>query len=214
MSHRHHDVPLRVLGWCVSLQALGMVVEFIGGYLTHSYALINDAWHMAADVLPAATTLVIRGAIQHRRRNGFDRDFGRGVLGSGLFNALTLVLAGVVALAATSPAITDVNRVVHFWWALGVAGFGWIINWRSHRLLERHVAEACEHDTRFDIRSLRTHFRLDQWGSVVAIIALALNAAYATSWWDTAGGIIIGLWMLYYGLWLVLPREWKTRLTR
>src|SRR5512138_3673859 len=40
----------RALGWALALTAVFCVVEFVGGWLTNSLALLSDAVHMLTDV--------------------------------------------------------------------------------------------------------------------------------------------------------------------
>ncbi|MDO9069133.1 MAG: cation diffusion facilitator family transporter [Deltaproteobacteria bacterium] len=68
MSHEHkHDHradSLKGLKWTLALTALLMLVEFAGGWLSGSLALISDAGHMLTDVLALGLSLLaIRFAV-------------------------------------------------------------------------------------------------------------------------------------------------------
>ncbi len=56
-GHDHRAGSRRALGWTLSLTAAFMVVEFAGGWLSGSLALISDAGHMLTDVLAMALSL-------------------------------------------------------------------------------------------------------------------------------------------------------------
>jgi cobalt-zinc-cadmium efflux system protein len=44
--HHHRPQERRRLMWCIGLTGLMMLAEFVGGFFTHSLALISDAEHM------------------------------------------------------------------------------------------------------------------------------------------------------------------------
>ncbi len=59
--HDHHDnrqAGRRALGWTLGLTAALMAVEFAGGWLSGSLALISDAGHMLTDVLALGLSLL------------------------------------------------------------------------------------------------------------------------------------------------------------
>jgi cobalt-zinc-cadmium efflux system protein len=62
MSHKHKQDhradSLKGLKWTLALTALLMIVEFIGGWLSGSLALVSDAGHMLTDVLAIALSLL------------------------------------------------------------------------------------------------------------------------------------------------------------
>jgi len=63
MSHHshHHDHRAggrRALGWTLALTASFMAVEFIGGWLSGSLALVSDAGHMLTDALALGLSLL------------------------------------------------------------------------------------------------------------------------------------------------------------
>ncbi|MDI6738938.1 MAG: cation diffusion facilitator family transporter [Candidatus Edwardsbacteria bacterium] len=63
MSHDHSHCDHRTAGqsglrWTLLLTAIFMVVEFIGGWLSGSLALISDAGHMLTDVLALGLSLL------------------------------------------------------------------------------------------------------------------------------------------------------------
>ncbi len=203
MSHQHTDVPLRVLGWCALLQLIGTVVGFSGSYFSHSLTVLSDALHWLADVLPAAAVFITRAVIQRQRRLGNGQYFRLAVTGSGLFNAGTMIMAGVLAVTIATPAVGGGERPVNFWLALAAAVIGFGANWGGHALTHRYSRVQCEHDTRFDISSLSGHLLIDTIGSGLAVVFILLNAVYRTSAFDTVGGIFLGWCMIGYGFWLI-----------
>ncbi len=58
MSHNHRTESLKGLKWTLTLTAVLMVAEFIGGWLSGSLALVSDAGHMLTDVLALSLSLL------------------------------------------------------------------------------------------------------------------------------------------------------------
>ena len=212
MSQSHDDVPLQMLGWCVGLQLFGTVIGFVGSWYSHSYTLLSDALHWSADVLPAMTTLAVRALIQTRRRNGAGRGFSHFVTASGAFNALTLIGAGGLSVRETTAVIDDYSRHVSVGLALIVAISGLVANGWGHLLTHRYSHQSSLTDSRFDILTLDRHLLIDTLMSSLAIAFILLNAAYRISWWDTAGGLILGWTMVGYGLYLIIS-GWRKHQT-
>ncbi len=57
-DHDHRSGSRRALAWTLGLNASFMVVEFLGGWLSGSLALISDAGHMLTDVLAIGLSLL------------------------------------------------------------------------------------------------------------------------------------------------------------
>lgn len=93
--HHHRHQSQKALAWTLGLTAGFMVVEFIGGWLSGSLALISDAGHMLTDVLAIGLSLLaIRFAstpANGRKTYGFYR---LEILAA-LANGVTLILLSV-----------------------------------------------------------------------------------------------------------------------
>lgn len=57
-NHNHRTESLKGLWWTLALTAVLMLVEFIGGWLSGSLALVSDAGHMLTDVLALGLSLL------------------------------------------------------------------------------------------------------------------------------------------------------------
>jgi cobalt-zinc-cadmium efflux system protein len=88
--HDHGHAGRRLI-WVLGLTAVYAVVEFVGGWWTHSLALLADAGHMLIDVL--ALTLAVLAAWSARRPPDRHRTYGYQRV-----EILTALLNGVVLL--------------------------------------------------------------------------------------------------------------------
>ncbi|MFQ6122013.1 MAG: cation diffusion facilitator family transporter [Dehalococcoidales bacterium] len=98
-EHAHHH-PLPVgskLKFGIVLSSLILIVEVVGGFLSHSLALLSDAGHVFADII--ALSLSWYGVRQVERPSSTRMTFGYHRVGViiALFNAITIfVIAGVI----------------------------------------------------------------------------------------------------------------------
>jgi len=128
--HLHaHETPgmSRALGWALGINLAFVVVEFVGGYLGHSLALLSDAVHNLSD-LPSMSLSLLALYAQRRpadpqRTYGYQRS---GVLAA-FVNALVLV---AVALYIFYEAFARLRAPVEVntGWMLWVAAAGIVVN--------------------------------------------------------------------------------------
>jgi cobalt-zinc-cadmium efflux system protein len=94
MHERSHD--RQALSWALALTAIFCVVEFVGGWLTNSLALLSDAVHMLTDV--AALTLGLFALWVANRPPSANKTFGyhRAEILAALANGVALCLVVVL----------------------------------------------------------------------------------------------------------------------
>lgn len=161
-----HDLAAsgRVLGAALALTATFMLVEFIGGLLARSLALVADAGHMLTDAAAlalawAATRIAARPA-DTRRSFGYQRLRVLATFANGcalLFLVAWIGLEAVQRLANPEP----VDPWVVLW--IGTAGFG--VNLLVFALLRRGDG----HD--INIAAATLHVVGDLLGSLAAVMA-------------------------------------------
>ncbi|HKT39371.1 MAG TPA: cation diffusion facilitator family transporter, partial [Ktedonobacterales bacterium] len=103
-SHPHghnHASPRRALGFAFAVTALVLLVEVVGGLVSHSLALLSDAGHVLTDIV--ALGLAWFAAVQAERPSDDRRTYGYHRVGilAALANAITLILiVGWIAFEA------------------------------------------------------------------------------------------------------------------
>ncbi|MDD5730767.1 MAG: cation diffusion facilitator family transporter [Candidatus Omnitrophica bacterium] len=163
--HLHHKTnKIRRLKAALILTAVGMVIEFAGGFLTNSLALISDAWHMLTHLFSLgmsylAILLALR-PVSKKRTYGFYRAevlvaFINGIVL--IFISAYLVYESVTRFLAPS-AVRATEMLI-------VAGLGLIINGASTLLL----AKVSNED--LNIRSAFLHEIGDMLSSVAVVAA-------------------------------------------
>jgi cobalt-zinc-cadmium efflux system protein len=181
--------------WLVfGLTASFLVVEIVGGILTHSLALLSDAAHMFTDVM----TLAIAIAAMRLSRLPADRKRTFG------YHRFEILAAALNATLLFLVALYIVYEAYQRWVApppieslgmLAVAVVGLAVNLACMRLLSGDA------DSNLNVKGAYLEVWADALGSVGVIIAALI--VYYTGWTraDPIVAVLIALW--------VLPRTWN-----
>jgi len=189
--HHHNHVDARTQNrrrlLFVLVMALGYAgIEFVGGLLTHSLALLADSLHMISDV--AALALSLLAVWMASRPASNRRTFGnsRAEILAALANGLALA---VVAVFITVHAIERFRapQDVQGDGIIVVATGGLIIN-----LISLWILEAGRGDS-LNVRGAWLHVASDTLASVGVIIAGVGIWAYGWIWLDPAISIIVSI---------------------
>lgn len=180
-SHDVRDVPSERLRAALVLTVGFLVVEAVGGYLTHSLALLSDAGHMLAD--SGALAIALAARVVGRRPRSALRTFGyrRAEVIAALVNALVL-FGGAIAIVLEAIERWRTPRPVHGLPMLVIAVIGLLVNLCSAWILSRGREG---HDT--NTRAALAHVMSDALGSVGAITAAIL---VITLRWTRADAVI------------------------
>lgn len=198
-AHCTYRAPLnaetrRRLTLALAITAVVMLVEFVGGWLAGSLALLADAAHMLADV--AALALALLAAWIARRPATPERSFGflrLEVLAALVNGAVLFAIAMGIGVEAwrrvRAPATVNGGLL------LGVAAIGFVANLGAAVVLHRG------HQHSLNQRGAYLHVLGDLLGSVGALVAGGL--ILATGWLlaDPLISVLIGL--------LVLASAWR-----
>jgi cobalt-zinc-cadmium efflux system protein len=175
IHHHYHRIDkLSRLRLALILTAVGMLFEFLGGFLSNSLALISDAWHMLTHLFALGMSyfaiLLAMRPVTKKRTYGFYRAEILAAFINGI--ALIFISAYLVyeaALRFISP------QKIKAWEMLFVAGFGLLINGISTYLL----AKVSHHD--LNVRSAFLH-EIGDLVSSVAVVAAGITIFYTNSY--------------------------------
>jgi len=176
--------------WLVfSVNATYLVVEVIGGILTHSLALLSDAGHMLSDVGAIGIALAA-SRISHRRpsvRRTYG--YGRAEVLAGLANGLTLwLIVGAIFLEAVRRLISPPPVLSGAMLAIGAAGLA--LNVLSAAVLFRH------RKYNLNLRAAFLHVMADSLGSVGVVAAGVIMLKWGYFMADPLASLFIGLLIL------------------
>ncbi|MBN1850735.1 MAG: cation transporter [Deltaproteobacteria bacterium] len=178
------------LGWVLVINLIFLIIEIIGGILTHSLALLADAGHMLTDV--GALGLALFMAYIAKRPATPERTFGllrAEVLGAFINGATLVVIVGFIFLEALER--LGRTTIIDGPLMLGVAVAGLLANVVSAMILSRGREE------NVNIQGAFLHMVSDALGSVGAIVAGLV--IWTTGWLpvDAIASIIIGILILW-----------------
>ena len=183
----------RSLTIALALTTTFLIVELVGGILTHSLALISDAAHMFTDTaalgIALAAIRIAKRVADKRRTFGYHRF----EILAAAFNAMLLFGVAVYIvyeayLRLKSPAEIQSTGM------LAIAVVGLIVNLISMRVL------AGGRDASLNVKGAYLEVWSDMLGSIGVIIGAIVIRYTGWSWVDSLVAILIGLW--------VLPRTW------
>ena len=195
MTHDHAQDRSR-LKFTLALTGSYCVVEFIGGLLTNSLALLSDAGHMLSDV--SAMALSLFAAYIATLPVTSQKTFGyyRAEILAAFLNGLALwLVAGIIFREAYYRFYSPSE--VHGYGMSLIAGVGLLVNliavWTLHGA----------HHSNLNIRGVFLHVLGDALGSVGAIVAGVTILWTGWSWVDPLTSVLIGLLVLMSSFGLV-----------
>lgn len=179
-SHTHdRSSDRRALRWALALTAIFCVVEFVGGWLTNSLALLSDAVHMLTDV--AALSLGLFAIWVAGRPPSANKTFGyhRAEILAALANGVALCLA-VVFIVREALERLNSEEAIDASGMLAIAGSGLAINLICAWLLKPHEGGS------LNVRAAFLHVVADVLGSLGAVGAALV---IMTTGWSNADAI-------------------------
>lgn len=200
----HHHGPAtnnkKALIFALLITASIMTLEFVGGLITNSLALLSDSGHMLSDTISLALSLI---AITFATKLATpQRTFGsqRYEILAALFNAVTLfVIAGIILFEAierfTEPTAVSSGTM------MAIAAIGLIANLLSMYVLSKKG----DVEGSVNLKSAYLHVLGDALGSVGAIIAGIIMLL--TDWYyaDPIISVVVAL-IILRGAWRVLKQ--------
>ncbi|WP_029901861.1 cation diffusion facilitator family transporter [Prevotella sp. 10(H)] len=201
-GHSHgHNANKKALTISFVLIAGFMVIEFVGGYLTNSLALISDAGHMLSDAV--ALGLSLSALIFGARAATPSKTYGykRFEILAALLNGIVLVLLAVFICKEAIERLSTPPQVIGKGMML-ISTIGLIINIIVAWIL--HSKGSTEEN--LNIRSAFLHVIGDLLGSVGAIVAAILIMLFGWYIADPIASMIVSLLVLYSG-WNVLKES-------
>jgi cobalt-zinc-cadmium efflux system protein len=197
-SHSHtHSENKKALTISFILIATYMLVEFVGGFLANSLALISDAGHMLSDAF--ALGLSLSALLFGERAATPEKTYGykRFEILAALLNGIILVVLSVFIMTEAASRFSRPETVAGEGMIV-ISVIGLIINIVVAWILSRGQTKE-----NLNIRSAFMHVIGDLLGSVGAIVAAILIILFGWNMADPIASIIVSLLVLYSG-WHIL----------
>ncbi len=207
MSHQHshghthvHKANKKALTISFILITAYMVVEFIGGWLTNSLALLSDAGHMLSDSVALGLSLSALLFGQKAATSNKTFGFKRFEILAALLNGLILVVISIFILKEAFERFAHPANVIGEGMII-ISSIGLIIN-----ILVAWILSRGQTKENLNIRSAFMHVIGDLLGSVGAIVAALLIIFFGWNFADPIASIIVSLLVLYSG-WHILKES-------
>lgn len=189
-EHTEDEMARRALWWVLAINCAYLLIEFVGGILTDSLALLSDAGHMLSDV--GAVGIALAASRLTRRRASVRRTYGygRAEILAALINGLALwLIVGAIFVEAVRRLTSPPQVLSGAMLAIGVAGLG--LNVLSACVLFRHRGH------NLNLRGAFLHVVADGLGSVGVVVAGILMWRFGWYVADPLASLLIGLLILF-----------------
>jgi cobalt-zinc-cadmium efflux system protein len=106
-EHHHHHTASERIGWAFGLNFCFTIIEFIGGWLTNSTAIMADAVHDLGDCLAIGLAWWLNKLGAKEASSRFSYGFSRFSLLGALINGVILVIGSVWVLSEAIPRLLN-----------------------------------------------------------------------------------------------------------
>ncbi|MCC2616973.1 cation diffusion facilitator family transporter [Aestuariibacter halophilus] len=125
--HHHHETASQRIGWAFFLNVTFTIIEFIGGWLTNSTAIMADAVHDLGDSLSIGTAWLLQTISGKQATAQFTYGYRRFALLGALVNSVILLVGSLWVISEAIPRLADPQMPVTEGMAL-LAVFGIAVN--------------------------------------------------------------------------------------
>lgn len=184
--HSHGNIKpglTKTLFWVFLLNASFTVIEFIGGYLSNSIAILTDAVHDLGDTLAIASALFLEKFSNKKRNSKYSYGYRRFSLLSALITTLILILGAIYMISHSLPRIFNPQNV-HAEGMFLLAVLGIIVNGAAVFFLRNP-------GTSFNQRAVMLHLMEDVLGWIAVLAGSILIYFYA--WYSIDAWLSLGI---------------------
>jgi cobalt-zinc-cadmium efflux system protein len=191
MKERHTHTPStgKRLVIAIILNAVIFIVEFVGGFLTNSLALISDSLHNLSDFFALILSFIALRVVQWKSNSEKSYGYVRVEIFVAFINATALVLIGMYII------YQGIQRFAHpepvaGGWMLIIAIVGFVVNTAATLLLKTHA----HHD--LNLKSAYLHLLTDAVESLAVVVVAGIIAWKDWRILDPIVSIGIGLFII------------------
>lgn len=162
-KHTHASATGRRLLIAMILNALIFIIEFIGGILTNSLALISDAMHNLSDFFTLMLSYAASKIVLWKSNSQKSYGYVRVEIFAAFINALTLVIIGAYIIYEGIGRFLNPEPVAGLWMII-IAVVSLIVNTASTLILKKDA------HYNLNVKSAYLHLLVDAFESVAVII--------------------------------------------
>ncbi len=192
--HHHHDVSNmsnKKMLWVTLLNFSITLVQFIGGFLSNSLALVSDALHNLGDSSAIFIAFLAGKRSQKKADEQYTFGYKRIEILVALFNSTVLIAICIFLFYEAYERLMDPQPIKGLL-MLSIAIFGLLANLISVIILNRDK----EHN--LNIKAAYLHLMGDTLSSVAVIIGGIAIWKFDTYWLDPLITIFVGIYIIYH----------------
>lgn len=188
MGHNHEHNSGRVLGFAFVLNLSFALIEFVGGWMTNSIAIISDAVHDLGDSFALALTWYFEKKSLKQRDETYTYGYRRWSVLAALISSGVLLVGSTLIVTEAIPRLWQAPEV-HTPGMIGLAILGVFINGLAFFRLQSQISPG--------ERAVRWHLLEDILGWVAVLIGSVVM--YFTNWYwlDPVLSIGVALFILW-----------------
>ncbi|MFP5111960.1 cation diffusion facilitator family transporter [Bacillaceae bacterium C204] len=193
-NHSHHTQNKKAFMIAFLIITIFMIMEFIGGTMTNSLALLSDAGHMLSDSISLGVGLL--AFILGRRAVSESKTFGyqRLEILAALFNGFLLIVISILIMWESFQRFTEPQAISSTGMLL-ISSIGAFVN-----IIVAWIMHQSETSENLNMRAAFLHVIGDLLGSVSAIIASLLIMYFGWTIADPITSLIVSLLILKSGI--------------
>lgn len=185
--HHHHDASSRI-GWAFALNVGFTVIEFVGGMLTNSTAIMADAVHDLGDSLAIALAWILNEIGKKDSDHMFTYGYQRFSLMGAFFNSLVLIVGSIWVLSEAIPKLLHPEMpMAEGMFALAILGVA----------VNGYAAYKLSHGTSLNEKVLNWHLLEDVLGWLAVLIVSVVLLFVDWPILDPVLSIIFTLFILF-----------------
>ncbi|SEN62856.1 cobalt-zinc-cadmium efflux system protein [Mesobacillus persicus] len=192
-GHHHHTNNKKALFWAFVLIATYMVVEFIGGLMTNSLALLSDAGHMLSDAAALGLSLFAIKLGEKDATANKTYGYKRFEIIAASINGATLILISLYIFYEAFQRFMNPPEVQSLG-MLTIAIIGLLVN-----ILAAWLLMGGDKEDNLNVRSAFLHVLGDMLGSVGAIAAALLIYFFGWGIADPIASVVVAALILLSG---------------
>lgn len=189
--HHHHvdpDASVKRLFIAFILNLSFALIEFVGGILFQSMAVIADAIHDLGDSLSLGLALVLQKKSQKSATKKFTYGFKRYSTAGALINSVILIVGSAIVLWESIPQLFADNALPHYQGMMGLAVVGVVVNsFAAWKLSGGH-----NHNEKI----ISLHLLEDVLGWIAVLVGGILIHFFQWTWIDPLLACLIALFIL------------------
>ena len=195
--HLHTHGVVKNMYWAFGLNAFFTIIEFIGGVIFNSTAILSDAVHDLGDTLAIGSNIYLEKKSLKKVNSTFTYGFRRLSVLAGLANAIILISGSAIMAFKAIERIIDpepVNSLGMFWMAVLGVLFNSAAVWSMKKSKQG-----------INAKTMYLHLLEDALGWVVILIGSLLIGYYNIPVLDPILSLCLSLFIAYNGIKLLKP---------